>query len=61
MKSAKGTLLLGMILKSMLDRRESDAKKEKKVSENKIKLNKNIIQMVQGFNYLLFTTNNLTK
>ena len=49
MKSAKGTLLLGIILKSMLDRRESDTKKEKKASENKIKLNKNIIRMVQGF------------
>ncbi len=49
MKSAKGTLLLGVILKSMLDRRESDSKKEKKASENQIKLNKNIIQMVQGF------------
>ena len=49
MKSVKGTLLLGIILKSMLGRRESDTKKEKKVSENQIKLNKNIIQMVQGF------------
>ena len=49
MKSAKGTLLLGMILKSMLKRRESDTKKEKKASENQINLNKNIIQMVQGF------------
>ncbi len=49
MKSVKGTLLLGMILKSMMDRRESDGKKEKKASENQIKLNKNIIQMVQGF------------
>ena len=49
MKSAKGTLLLGMILKSMMGRRESDAKKEKKASENQIKLNKNIIRMVQGF------------
>ena len=49
MKSAKGTLLLGVILKSMLDRRESDTKKEKKASENQIKINKNIIKMVQGF------------
>ena len=49
MKSVKGTLLLGVILKSMLDRRESDTKKEKKASENQIKLNKGIIQMVQGF------------
>ena len=38
-----------MILKSMMDRREADSKKEKKTSENQIKLNKNIIQMVQGF------------
>ena len=49
MKSVKGTLLLGVILKSMLSRRESDTKKEKKASENQIKLNKNIILMVQGF------------
>ena len=49
MKSAKGTLLLGLILKSMLSRRDSDVKKEKKASENQIKLNKNIILMVQGF------------
>ena len=49
MKSPKGTLLLGMILKSMLERRESDTKKEKKASENQIRINKNIIKMVQGF------------
>lgn len=30
-------------------KRESDVKKEKKASENQIKLNKNIIRMVQGF------------
>ena len=49
MKSPKGTLLLGMILKSMLERRESDTRKEKKASENQIRINKNIIKMVQGF------------
>ena len=49
MKSVKGTLLLGLILKSMLSKRESNGKKEKKASENQIKLNKNIILMVQGF------------
>ena len=49
MKSVKGTLLLGLVLKSMLSKRDSDVKKEKKASENKIKLNKNIIIMVQGF------------
>ena len=49
MKSVRGTLLLGLVLKSMLSRRESDTKKEKKASENQIKLNKNIILMVQGF------------
>ena len=49
MKSVKGTLLLGLVLKSMLSKRDSDVKKEKKASENKIKLNKNIILMVQGF------------
>ena len=49
MKTVKGTLLLGLILKSMLSKRESNGKKEKKASENQIKLNKNIILMVQGF------------
>ena len=49
MKSPRGTLLLGLILKSMMSRRESDQKKEKKASENQIRLNKSIIQMVQGF------------
>ena len=49
MKSVKGTLLLGLILKFMLSKRESNGKKEKKASENQIKLNKNIILMVQGF------------
>ena len=49
MKSVKGTLLLGIILKSMLTRRASDTRKEKKASENQIKLNKGIILMVQGF------------
>lgn len=49
MKSVKGTILLGVVLKSMLSRRVSDDKKEQKASENRIKLNKGIIQMVQGF------------
>ena len=49
MKSAKGTLLLGLFLKSTVSRKESDQKKEKKASENKMKLNKGVIQMMQGF------------
>ena len=49
MKSVKGTLVLGLILKSVMDRRDSDIQKEKKASENQIKLNKSMIQMIQGF------------
>ena len=49
MKSPRGTLLLAITLKSILGRRESEQKKEKKASENQIKINKNLIQMIQGF------------
>ena len=49
MKSVKGTLMLGLIVKNILSKRESDSKKEKKASENRIKLNKNSMLMVQGF------------
>ena len=49
MKSPRGTLLLGLTLKFIISRRESDQKKEKKASENQIKFNKSMLQMVQGF------------
>ena len=49
MKSPRGTILLAVTLKFMLGRRESDQKKEKKASENQIKINKSLIQMIQGF------------
>ena len=49
MKSVKGTLVLATILKMLLSRRESDTKKEKKASENQLKISKSLIQMLQGF------------